>query len=124
VVVGLEYRHYNFQSETVIPFTAAGVGVLGNQYVTTPQFDTFSFRLSYLFSPEVKIAPRPSASVDGFQNCQSGPGICRALFHSAVASSVPGQNAPTQRVDGTGHLPPIGFACRWQSGVQVTVEWA
>jgi electron transfer flavoprotein beta subunit len=33
-------------------------------------------------------------------------------------------DAPTQRVDGTGHLPPIGFACRWQSGVQVTVEWA
>jgi outer membrane immunogenic protein len=52
LVVGLEYRHYNFQTETVIPYTAAGVGVVGNQYDTTPKFDTLTFRLTYLFSPK------------------------------------------------------------------------
>jgi outer membrane immunogenic protein len=51
LVVGLEYRHYDFQTERVTPFTAAGIGDLANQYDTKPKIDTFTFRATYLFSP-------------------------------------------------------------------------
>jgi outer membrane immunogenic protein len=52
LVVGLEYRHYDFQTQRVEPFNAASVGVLLDTYNTRPKFDTFAFRATYLFSPK------------------------------------------------------------------------
>jgi outer membrane immunogenic protein len=52
LVVGLEYRHYDFQTQQVQPFNAASVGVLIDTYNTRTKFDTFTFRASYLFSPK------------------------------------------------------------------------
>jgi len=45
-VAGLEYRHFDFQTEQVVPSA-----IVRNTYDTTPKFDTFTFRLTYLFSP-------------------------------------------------------------------------
>jgi hypothetical protein len=52
LVVGLEYRHYDFQAQRVEPFSAGSTGVLLDTYNTTPKFDTFTFRATYLFSPK------------------------------------------------------------------------
>jgi outer membrane immunogenic protein len=52
LVVGLEYRHYDFQTQQVVPFNAASTGVSIDTYNTRTKFDTFTFRASYLFSPK------------------------------------------------------------------------
>jgi outer membrane immunogenic protein len=52
LVVGLEYRHYDFQTQRIEPFNAAGVGILTDIYDTRSKFDTFTFRATYLFSPK------------------------------------------------------------------------
>ena len=46
LVVGLEYRHFDFQTEQVVPSA-----FVHNTYDTKPKFDTLTFRLTYLFSP-------------------------------------------------------------------------
>jgi outer membrane immunogenic protein len=51
LVVGLEYRHYDFQTQRVEPFNAASASVLLDTYNTRPKFDTFTFRATHLFSP-------------------------------------------------------------------------
>jgi hypothetical protein len=52
LVVGLEYRHYDFRTEQVTPVNAVGVGVLVDTYDTQTKFDAFTFRATYLFSPK------------------------------------------------------------------------
>ncbi len=52
LIVGLEYRHYDFQSQQVIPITPVGIQDVANTYNTQTKFDTFTFRATYLFSPK------------------------------------------------------------------------
>ena len=52
LVVGLEYRHYDFRTEQVTPVNPVGAGDLFNTYDTQTKFDTFTFRATYLFSPK------------------------------------------------------------------------
>jgi outer membrane immunogenic protein len=51
LVVGLEYRHYDFRTQRVEPVNPFGGGVLIDTYNTTTKFDTLTFRATYLFNP-------------------------------------------------------------------------
>ena len=48
-IVGAEYRHYEFGSQTAIPITPAGVSVPFDTWTLKAKADTISVRLSWLF---------------------------------------------------------------------------
>jgi opacity protein-like surface antigen len=53
--IGLEYRHYEFGDEDILPFTAGGVAVPANLRTIDPSLDTVSLRVSWkLGRPEAK----------------------------------------------------------------------
>jgi hypothetical protein len=51
-VAGVEYRHYGFNTITVIPtLVATGAPLPTAAQTTAPKIDAVMFRLSYLFNP-------------------------------------------------------------------------
>jgi len=50
-VAGVEYRHYAFETQQIVPIFSSGAGTdVFDTVSTRPRFDTVTFRLSYLFS--------------------------------------------------------------------------
>ena len=51
LVAGIEYRHYEFQSQTVVPIiVATGAPIAVNTWTIQPRADTIEARLSWLFN--------------------------------------------------------------------------
>lgn len=50
-MLGAEYRHYSFNSQTAVPLTLTpgGIPVTGDTYTVKPKVDSVVVRLSYLF---------------------------------------------------------------------------
>ena len=56
--VGLEYRHYEFDNELYVPFTPAGLAILGDRNVADVTLDTIALRVSWkLGRPEPVAKP-------------------------------------------------------------------
>jgi opacity protein-like surface antigen len=50
--MGLEYRHYEFDAKTTVPFSSAGAAIPGDRYNLDPSTDSITARVSWKFGRE------------------------------------------------------------------------
>ena len=56
-MLGLEYRHYDFNSKTLVPHTPGGAAVPFDTWTLDPSADTITLRLSYKFGRDEPVRP-------------------------------------------------------------------
>lgn len=59
VILGLEYRHYDFDSKLHVPSVPGGPAVFDARYKVDPEADMVTARLSFLIGRQPEPAPRP-----------------------------------------------------------------